>query len=340
MARYRRPIVIALIVLLCIGLGEFWLYSANRLAGYMHRRGIMGVSVADLCESSDIGGFPFRLKLSCAHFSAPVKIGGQIVYFGAEEAHGEAGLSAPNHVLLTFSSPMVARTADGATLAKLRHDGMTLDIAWALTGLSQASLDVKALDWRPESPLAGTAFNLQSLKAELTPKADGGGNALLYALTGDGLTVPALQDLLQNNDPGRFTISGAITPPPAPSGDWRAAAEDWRKAAGTVSIDQLQWKSGELSLTVAGALGLDDAHRPMGKLNLASESAGPLLMRLGVPVNAARVNNVLGALFGGQANRPANPAAKADSLALPLTLANGQVFLGPIRLPATVSPLY
>jgi hypothetical protein len=348
MARYRRPIVIVLIVLACLGLGEFWLYSAHRLGDYLHRRGAMGLSIADLCESSDIGGFPFRLKLSCSHFAAPVNFGGQTVIFGAEELQGSASLSSPNHVVLTFSSPMVVRAADGATgvatggatsgaiLGKLRHDGMTLDIAWGLSGLSQASLEARALDWRPDTPLAGVAINLQSLKADVTPQSDGDKSALRFALVGDGLTVPALQSLLQKNDPGKLTASGAITPAPAPGGDWRAVAEDWRKATGIVSIEHMQWASGDLSVTVAGALALDDLHRPAGKFSVTSEGAGPLLARLGVPANAAQLKNVLGALLG----KASDPAAKPDSLTLPLTLANGQVFLGPIRLPATVSPLY
>ena len=118
-----------------------------------------------LCQSSDIGGFPFRLKVSCDGFAAPVRIGGENVFFGAEEAHGVASLFSPNHIQLAFSSPLVARKADGSPLAKLRHDGMVLDIAWSLSGLSQARLDMKSLDWRPESPQAGVAFNVQNLTA-------------------------------------------------------------------------------------------------------------------------------------------------------------------------------
>jgi hypothetical protein len=336
MARYRRPLIIGLIVLLCVAIGEFWLYSANRLAGYMHERALGGMSLADLCHSSDIGGFPFRLKLDCKEFAAPVRMGGGVVLFGAEEAHGVASLLSPNHIVLTLSSPVVMQTSAGAPVAKLRHDGMTLDIAWSLGGLSSAQLDMKALDWRPETPRAGLAFHLQSLTARAEPQAGQDAGSIRYELTGDGLTMPALQTWLQQNDPALFTLAGTLTPAPAPAQDWRAAAEDWRQKSGAVTIDRFQWRSGDVNLTIDGALALDEAHRPAGKLNVRAEGAGPLMARLGLPVGAAQAGAVLGALFG----KPPAPNAKADALSLPLTLAGGQIYLGPVRLPPTVGPLY
>ncbi|WP_374546911.1 DUF2125 domain-containing protein [Rhodoblastus sp.] len=340
MARYRRRLIIGFIVLVCLAIGPFWLYSANRLAAAVHEPALGGLSIADLCQSSDIGGFPFRLKLSCNGFAAPVRVGGETLYFGAEEAHGETSLFSPDHIRLAFSSPLVAQKAGGAPLAKLRHDGMTLDIAWSLAGMVAARLDMKALDWRPESPEAGVAFNLQSLslKADsLNPTQSGpGANVLRYELTGDGLTVPALQALLQKNDPARFTLAGTITPTPAPAATWRDAAETWRKNAGAVAVDRFEWQSGDINLRIQGALSLDDAHRPAGTLSVTAEGAGPLLARLGVPVAAAQAGAILGALLG----KPQAAPAKADTLSLPLTLVNGQVLLGPIRLPVSLSPVY
>lgn len=335
MARYRRPLLIGLVVLLCLGVGEFWLYSANQLAGYLHQRANGGVSLADLCQTSDIGGFPFRLKLSCNGFAAPLRAGDSLILAGAEEAHGEANIFSPNHILLTLSSPLVLQKS-GAPLGKLRHDGMTIDIAWTPSGLSQARLDMKSVDWRPESPEAGVAFNLQTLTATVAPQSNQNGDALRYEMTGDGLTVPTLQTLLKAKDLGRFTISGAITPPPAPAEDWRAAVEDWRQRAGAIAIDQLEWRAGDMVVRVAGAMSLDESHRPAGKLSVSAEGAGPLLASFGVPPAAIQAQNVMSALFGKAPGRENSPGA----LTLPLVFANGQIFLGPARLRTPLPPLY
>jgi hypothetical protein len=336
MARFRRPLLIGLILLIAVGLGEFWLYSSNRLAGYLHQRTIGGVSLADLCQTSDIGGFPFRLKLNCNGFAAPLRAGGGVIVAGAEEAQGEASLFSPDHIILTLSSPLVLREQGGAPLAKLRHDGMTIDIAWTLTGLSQARIDMKSLDWRPEQAKAGVAFNLRDLTATLAPQASQDGGALRFRVSGDGLTVPALQALLKTSDLGQFTIGGAVTPPPAPASDWRAAVEDWRQKAGAIAIDQCEWSTNDMKLRAVGALSLDDAHRPAGKLDVTAEGIGPLLTGLGLPVGAVQAQGLVNVLLGKAATQAKTP----NAISLPMTLTNGQIFIGPMRVRATVLPLY
>jgi hypothetical protein len=329
--RFLRRLAFGLVLLLCLALGEFWLYSANRLAGYMHQNTFGGASVADFCASSDIGGFPVRLRVKCGGFSAPLRIGGNDLLAKVDEARGEASIFSPGHLRMTLSSPVSLQKPDGTPFAKLRHDGLTLDVAWSRAGLDQANLDVAALDWRPEAPEAGVAVNLRKLAAQLQPLRDAG--ALRFDLAGEGLTSPLLQALIQRSDLGHFTLAGQIAPAPAPSDDWPAALEAWRQNSGVVTIEQFDWQAGDLHLRLDGALALDEAHRPAGRLTVAARGAGPLLARLGVPTQA---QNILGALLGKPSTRPED----ADAIVLPLVLAKGQVALGPLRLPATLGPLY
>ncbi|HUO55248.1 MAG TPA: DUF2125 domain-containing protein [Rhodoblastus sp.] len=334
MAKYRRSIVIGLIVLLAVGVGEFWLYAAHRLGDYVHQPILGTASLADLCETSEIGGFPFRLKLSCHNLTAPLRAGDSLYYAGVEDAQGVASLFSPNHIVLTFSSPMVIQAARGAPVGKLRHDGMSLDIGWGLAGVARARLETKALDWRPEAAGAGVAVNVQKLAVSIAPQSIPEGAALHFELAGEGVTVPALQSLLQNNDPGRLRLAGAMTPPPASGEDWRAAAEDWRAKSGVLAIQRLEWQAGDLSLRLDGALSLDEAHRPAGRLNFVAQGAGALLARLGLPASAAQAGNVLGALLG-------KPSSQTDdNLNLPLNLSGGRIFIGPFKLPVALNPLY
>jgi hypothetical protein len=333
----RRRWLFGLFLVVSLAVGEFWLYAANRLGGYMHQKTFGGSSLADFCESSDIAGFPFRLRLSCAGFAAPLRIGGGDIIVKTEEAHGEANIFAPNHIILTLSSPLNLQKADGAPLARLRHDGLTLDVAWKTSGLDKASLDIVALDWRPDAPGAGIAFNLQKLTAQVAWLADPSGGSVHFDFVGDGLTAPVLQSLLNKNDLGRLSLSGDVRPAPNMASDLRTAAEDWRQKPGAISIDKFEWRAADASLTIDGALVVDEMHRPAGRLNLAAKGAGPILTQFGVPAGVARAQNLIGALLG----KPAAATAEgADTLALPLILAKGQVFLGPIRLPVALAPLY
>jgi len=333
----RRRWLFGLFLVVSLVVGEFWLYAASRLGGYMHQKTFGGSSLADFCDSSDIAGFPFRLRLSCTGFVAPLRTGRGDIIVKAEAAHGEASIFAPNHIVLTLSSPLNLQKADGAPLAKLRHDGLTLDVAWKASGLDKATLDVAALDWRPEAPEAGVAFNLQKLTAQaawLTNPSDG---SIHFDFTGDGLTAPVLQALLNKNDLGKLSLSGDIRPAPSMASDLRTAAEDWRQKSGAISINKFEWRTADTSLTIDGALVVDETHRPAGRLNLAAKGAGPILTQLGIPAGLTQAQNLIGALLGKPA--AAKPEG-ADTLALPLILAKGQVFLGPLRLPVALAPLY
>ena len=339
-SRVFRRSLLALVVLLCLAVGEFWLYAANNLARHMHEQTFGGAALADFCASSEIGGFPFRLRLNCSQFSAPLRAGQTQILAKADEARGEASIFAPNHIVLTLSSPLSLQKPDGSALAKLRHAGMTLDVAWSSHGLDEAQLDASALDWRPEAPEAGIAFNLQKLNVRLKPLGD----SLHVDVVGDGLTAPMLQSVLQKSDLSRFSFSGQIAPAPRASEDWRAAVETWRGKSGAVTIEKLDWRTGDFSFSLDGSLALDEAHRPAGRLNVAAKGAGPILARMGVPVSAAQAQNLISALLGkAQGNPQAKPQAQpegGDSLALPLILDKGRIYLGPLRLPATMAPLY
>ncbi len=332
-SRLMPKILIGLLLLIGFGVGETWLYAANSLGRHMHEQTFGGAALADFCTSSEVGGFPFRLRLTCSSFSAPVRTAQGDILAKAEEARGEASVFAPNHILLTLSSPVTLLKPDGGPLAKLRHDGMTLDIAWSRGGLDKADLDIRALDWRPEAPQAGIAFNMQEVKAQGRPLP---GDALHFDLAGDGVTAPLVQQWLQKPDLGHFTLSGRIAPAPRLTGDWRAAIEDWRQKSGLVAVESFDWRAGDLSLQLDGVTSLDESHRASGKLNLSASGAGPLLARAGIPVSAAQVQNVIGALLG----RPVAAGGGGDRIAMPLVLANGQVFFGPLRLPVTLAPLY
>lgn len=338
----RRRWLFGLFLLASLALGEFWLYAANRLGGYLHEKTFGGASLADFCDSSAIAGFPFRLRLTCSGFNAPLRTGGADIVVKAEEARGQASIFAPNRIVLTFSSPLSLRKADGAPVAKLRHDGLTLDVAWTSNGLDKASLDIAALDWRPEVPEAGVAFNAQRLTALADWVASADGGSVSFDVTGDGLTAPALQALLNKTDLGRVTAGGVLHPAPAMAANLRDAAEDWRQKSGALGIERLEWRLGDTSLSAAGALTLDESHRPAGRLNLEAKGAGPLLSRLGLPPGLAQAQVLIGALFGrsGEAKTPEAKAKDDSTLKLPLILAKGQVSLGPVRLPFALAPLY
>jgi hypothetical protein len=119
-------------------------------------------------------------------------------------------------------------------------------------------------------------------------------------------------------------------------GDFVASLDGWRAASGQVAIQSLSAKQGAMSFSADGALSLDEAHRPQGNLNVAASGIEPLLRRWGVSPTATALTGVLGNLLGGRSSQP----QAARTIKLPLRLRDGSVFIGPIRAPVALLPLY
>lgn len=338
LSRLASRILLGVAAVLTLGFCFGWLYGAQKLGDYMHQPAFNGAALADFCGASEIGGFPFRLKLTCTKLKAPLSGDANALVFVADEVKGVANLWSPDHVTLSFSSP-VALHGPRAGFAKLRHDGATLDFVWDdARGLTQATVNGRALDWRPEVLEAGPAFNVQALRFSARPASRDGVDSLRVEAGADGVTALLLQRLLGDSAPSAFAVSGDLYPLLPPNDDWRQALEDWRQAQGTARIDKGEWRWGALSAEFDGVLGLDDAHRLAGNLNVKARGAGSLAARFGLPLAPDAAGALLGALLGG---KPAQPADKPrdDTIALNLRLAQGGAFLGPFRIGA-VAPLY
>ena len=197
----RRRWLFGLFLVVSLAVGEFWLYAANRLGGYMHQKTFGGSSLADFCE------FERHCRLSVPPASELRRFCRASADRRRRHHRQDRGsawrsqyLRPQSHHSYPFQ-PAGLQKADGAPLARLRHDGLTLDVAWKTSGLDKASLDIVALDWRPDAPGAGIAFNLQKLTAQVAWLADPSGGSVHFDFAGDGLTAPVLQSLLQQERP-------------------------------------------------------------------------------------------------------------------------------------------
>jgi len=87
-------------------------------------------------------------------------------------------------------------------------------------------------------------------------------------------------------------------------------------------------------------MGLDDAHRLAGRVELQMTGLGPLLQRFGVSPGNAAIGGRLGGLLGGRGQSGQNQSGAKGALRLPLDLNQGRAMIGPMRLPVVLNPLY
>ena len=108
-------------------------------------------------------------------------------------------------------------------------------------------------------------------------------------------------------------------------------------AGGAIDLTEALLRKGATEIGASGHLDLDALHRPHGRIDASGAGLEPVLARYGVPSGALAIDGLLTGLIGS----PVAPSAGApQALRLPLRLENGRVFVGPVRTPLTLLPLY
>jgi len=121
------------------------------------------------------------------------------------------------------------------------------------------------------------------------------------------------------------TMRGAF-----PSGPLAQAAAKWRDDGGTVELDHLDLRWGDMQVTGSGTLALDSDLQPVGALSGGVSGFGQLLTAL---VAAGRIKAGDARMARLALAMLAKPGADGrPEIATSLSIQNGEMFLGPVKL--------
>jgi len=334
--RYKVLVVVALAIAAALYAG-YW-YSAAELV----RRGLLDWSAARRSEGytigwdrTEVGGFPFALRVTIekpifgqSRIEPGYEARGELLVGEARPwALGQWHISAAQGGTLAIQPgperpaiDVVAAALDGTVMPGQDGDAAMnagADVTLAadrLTVSGQTSLAIAHAIARARIPAGAAASHLQTwLSASLT--IDG------IALP---VTVPPLGDTVERLAT-TLAIKGTI-----PGGPRRQALAAWRDDGGTLELQSFALVWGKLALDAKGTVALDAALQPLGALTATIRGYGEIIDALVATGDlkagdAALVNVGLGLL--------AKPAPDGQyQLDAPLTLQNGQAYLGPVPL--------
>jgi hypothetical protein len=319
--------VIGLAVILALWTG-FWFFSANaagKIADhFIAREAERGR--AWTCPDRNVGGYPFRLEISCAKPQLVLKDEDgrrRQGSLGALSLH--ARILSPGHFIAIMSPPFIAE-----------NDAGDVEISWAsarasvragLESISEASVefseptmsagqgerrDIKALAKSVE-------VHLRRSPGEV-PGTD------LVAKVQD-LTFTPLDQLIGSPDPIRMelqaTAPGFI---PEPKKRFQDVLEQWRAGGHKARIVVLKATKGQANLDLSGVMGLDGLHRLEGNLQGRAKGLDALTNSF-ARRGGIDMGGLIGKLSGGQ------------GLPVALIFENGRLRFGPFPL-ARLDPLY
>ena len=332
--RSRKGLYIPVILfaLVCAGWAGFWFFARAKamdvMDAWMEREARLGRAWA--CPDRAIGGFPFRVELSCVNptfaSSEPGRAGSGSLAGLAVTARAVD----PKQIIAIFASPLKWTAAAGDSVelsfanARASYRGLPTVIEEMSLELDQPVLSLAAPNVAPQKVTATRSeFHLR--------RAPGAEIATDIAVSSTNMVSPLIDQLLGDASPGNFDVRAKLTNfAPAPPRDWRETLETWRRADGEAKFEKISLTKGPLALNVTGVLRLDEGRRPEGDINGSAQGVNVLLRAFGINADSGGAAGLLGAILGG--GKPAQAAAP-KALPFSLRLDQGRMYIGPFPGP-------
>ena len=328
------------VAFVAIGWSLLWAFAArqadSRVDAWITSERTLGRNWT--CPDRHVTGFPFALAVSCTNPTYTGQAMHQDVEASLANLVASVHLMQPRQVAIDIKAPFSFRTSDGSTDVKGTWRSLSVNLS--------AIPDIRSVALHGSDITVGGTFagaqqqggRTEALDSHFTMTPDDSDPTLAFDILLKGLALPSINAVLGGNDPGDLALAGRLDH--AESGNARTpeqAMERWRLAGGLVQVDHASFSRAGSSMSATGGLRLDEAHRPKGRLDAEFVGLEPILARYGISGNLAAVGSLLGTLFGNGGRKTA-PAPGV--LALPISLNNGHIGVGPITLDARVNPLY
>ncbi|MBV9064319.1 MAG: DUF2125 domain-containing protein [Methylobacteriaceae bacterium] len=339
--RYSRVglyVPIFALIALAIGWSIFWYVSATitgrEIGAWIKREADDGRIWT--CPERSVGGYPFRIEISCKtpSFSGPAA--------GIPVTGALAGI----HLVAQLYNPkLIIGEAEGPFDFALPQDGSRTLVNWKLLQISvrgepdtlqRGSLAADQLDVKVTLP-NGSNFNGRADSFQIhVRQGNQDQHAYDFAWSAGNAVSSDLDNATGISAPATLQASGTVAQANAIAGATIPQMLDrWREAGGTLALANATLVQGRLNAQATGTLRLDAAHRVDGRLDLTASGLAPVLQRYGIAPQLLDIGGLIGGLLSG---RP--PTQGSGQIRVPLTFERGQLGLGPVRGIALLPPLY
>ena len=281
------------------------------------------------CDSVESTGYPLSVSIDCraprlriANEAAPRTI-------SAQRAIISARLYAPTLVEIDLSGPTSFET--GTKRSEMEWSALQIDLRGLPVRLDRLSIVGRGL---VVHPAGSPTTKIETLHAHLKRTAPVAMAPYGLTLGLAGVDSPEITSMAGPGDPALVTLLGVVTQlDAAGAGHWAERLESWRTAGGRLSIAALTLTRGAFSLQGEGLIGLDQQHRPEGKLSANLRNAGPVLLALAEATGKLDRSTIAGRIAAGILGRPGD-------LKVDISAEDGALSPRPLRRALSLPPLY
>lgn len=321
---------LAVVALGVLGWSAFWYQKVGqveaRLDELIRREAEAGKQWT--CNDRKIGGYPFRVEISCS--SAALAIKDTDLKIGIGAMHFVVQAYDPALMIVEAESPMSVTNNSGETWTvkwDLARSSIRLDLSNVKDLPERSAMEIKSISvLAPKSQKATTTIESIDIQGRRNPEKFATERAYDLAFTMTNLNDQTLNELSKTNDP--LTVSydmmmtHSVEPSNKPVND---QLEAWRSQGGLINLRQFTVSRGPFTMVMSGELGFDVQHRPDFRLDLKVKGVEDVLKATGQRADML-------ALLGGK-------RAATGEMAFNLRTQGGQAFIGPMPL-GKLPPLY
>jgi hypothetical protein len=299
-------------ILICIGWSIFWYVASSQteslIDGWITREKSVGRDWT--CPARQIGGYR-----AVSH-----------VY-------------QPSLALVEITGPFRMKAEDGSAEVLLDWEALQLSLRGLPNNLTRLSLVSEDMSLRGQVAGYGTfSADTGHAEAHLAPTAQRPDRAYDIYIALNDAVFPLLDEITGTKAKAAILLDGTMTQADfGLSGHLPERIERWRAAGGHVEFSNASLSKGTLNFKSKGRLGLDDERRLDGRLDTEFSGLEPVLAHYGVNPALLNAGAILNSLLGQR--REAKPA-EPKPFRLPLVIDQGQIVIGPLRLPIRLPPLY
>lgn len=321
---------LALVGMLAAGWSVFWYVQIGkfeaRLDEIMAREAALGKVWT--CSDRKIGGYPFRVEMSCAAASLAIKQADLTIGIGPVRAVSQA--YQPALMIAEADGPMVVgRDASEQWMVKwqVARASVRFDLSNMNDLPERSALEIKDMAiTAPNSQKVTSTIQSIDVQTRRNPEKFVSERAYDLAFTMTNLVDTTLNEISKTNDPVSMSYDLTMTRNPVPSSKpLIEQLELWRSQGGQVNVHQLMVNRGPFNLQMNGQLALDPQHRPDFRFETKVKGLDDLLKATG---QKADVLNLLG-----------GKRAASGEMSFNLRTQSGQILIGPLPL-GKVPPLY
>jgi hypothetical protein len=327
--------LIAVLVAVAVGLAGYtvyWFDLKDRAALWTERwrQHWLDQGVEVTAASQTIGGFPYRLVVEAAPLSIASVRGAPAWRWSGARVRAIAQPWTLNHWIALVDGDQRLELDYGGRRATLTARAQSTRSSLVLADAGDRwrsatairAMTIQPLD-RPETlTIATLEVHARRPDDQDAPRIEG-------ALAIESMTLPDAAGGGLGRDIQTFRLDGRVNGP-GPDSLEPAAIIAWRDAGGTLDVHALALDWGPLIMSASGTLALDSDLRPIGAFNTRMRGFAVLIDRL---IEQGTVDPLI-----GQAAKAAlylladNRAAGGPVLAVPITLQDGWLSVGPVPL--------